>query len=514
MMSEPARFRQPVDLDEFERRLRVQQRAGQSPADPLTELARLVEGGADARSAAVSGMAGYEPPAENALPQRRGTVRSSISTLPFARHRAAPLAEASAPAPNPAVAPAANGNWEGDLARWEAEMRAMAAAPAQPSDSMRYDPHTAAAGQSSYAAEPQFQEQHAPEQQYDPSAWQDDGEGVPAYADEVLLPRRSRRSLYLMGGALAAVVAMIGTTFAFRGSPLGPREIPLIKASATPVKIKPEVAATANSATRSLSLLDKPDEHLATSRVVSSEEQPVDISQVAAAPAAFAPADARQPPASEPSPGFFPEPKRVKTVSVRPDGTIISGSDRQAAQPIASTTPVAPAPLPRPASLPVAAAPAHPASVTPATPRPAATSKSTARIATTPKTLVARADASDTPVDLNTAARPVPPGSVPNVDGRTAVASVAPHAAAASAGAGGFSVQLASAGSTAEAHAKAVRLQAQFAALLGGRRAGVVKGEVRGRTVYRVRVSGLSHEDATSLCVRLKSSGGECFVAR
>jgi hypothetical protein len=42
----------------------------------------------------------------------------------------------------------------------------------------------------------------------------------------------------------------------------------------------------------------------------------------------------------------------------------------------------------------------------------------------------------------------------------------------------------------------------------------VVKAEVGSRTVYRVRVKGLSSDDANTLCARLKAGGGSCFVAR
>jgi hypothetical protein len=34
------------------------------------------------------------------------------------------------------------------------------------------------------------------------------------------------------------------------------------------------------------------------------------------------------------------------------------------------------------------------------------------------------------------------------------------------------------------------------------------------KAVYRVRVSGLSREDATSICQKIQTSGGTCFVAK
>jgi hypothetical protein len=58
------------------------------------------------------------------------------------------------------------------------------------------------------------------------------------------------------------------------------------------------------------------------------------------------------------------------------------------------------------------------------------------------------------------------------------------------------------------------RLSRKFAAELGGLKPAVVKAEVGSRTVYRVRVKGLSSDDANTLCARLKAGGGSCFVAR
>ena len=49
---------------------------------------------------------------------------------------------------------------------------------------------------------------------------------------------------------------------------------------------------------------------------------------------------------------------------------------------------------------------------------------------------------------------------------------------------------------------------------LGGRRPIVVKAEVGDKSIYRVRVSSLSREEAVSLCEKVKAEGGTCFVAK
>ncbi|MGB6655675.1 MAG: SPOR domain-containing protein, partial [Methylovirgula sp.] len=37
---------------------------------------------------------------------------------------------------------------------------------------------------------------------------------------------------------------------------------------------------------------------------------------------------------------------------------------------------------------------------------------------------------------------------------------------------------------------------------------------VANKSVYRVRVVGLSHAEATALCEKLQAKGGSCFVAK
>jgi cell division septation protein DedD len=98
--------------------------------------------------------------------------------------------------------------------------------------------------------------------------------------------------------------------------------------------------------------------------------------------------------------------------------------------------------------------------------------------------------------------------------GRPAPASVAPAAAALPGVAkGGYAVQLAAAGSDTEARDKVGKLQRQFASALDGKSAGVVKGEANGKQVWRIRVGGLSREEANTMCGSIKESGGACFVA-
>jgi cell division septation protein DedD len=90
----------------------------------------------------------------------------------------------------------------------------------------------------------------------------------------------------------------------------------------------------------------------------------------------------------------------------------------------------------------------------------------------------------------------------------------APATAAAEAAGGGFAVQLAAPASEQEARDTIAKLQRRFEGELGGHALATRKADVNGKTIYRVRVSGLSREEATALCEKLKGGGGQCFVAK
>jgi cell division septation protein DedD len=89
----------------------------------------------------------------------------------------------------------------------------------------------------------------------------------------------------------------------------------------------------------------------------------------------------------------------------------------------------------------------------------------------------------------------------------------APQAKAAPAS-GGYAVQLAAPGSESEANSMFAFFQRKYPDDLGNQTALIRKAEVNGRSIYRLRVGPMSHDDAISLCTRLKTAGGSCFVAK
>ena len=89
---------------------------------------------------------------------------------------------------------------------------------------------------------------------------------------------------------------------------------------------------------------------------------------------------------------------------------------------------------------------------------------------------------------------------------QTQVAAVAP---------GSYVVQIASLPSEAEAQKSYNSLSSKFSSVIGGRGVDIKKAEIPNKgTFFRVRIPAGSREEANALCNRYKSAGGSCLVTR
>ena len=79
--------------------------------------------------------------------------------------------------------------------------------------------------------------------------------------------------------------------------------------------------------------------------------------------------------------------------------------------------------------------------------------------------------------------------------------------------AGGYAVQFGATASEADARAMLKSVVEKYRAQLGGRKPTFKMATVSDKTVYRVRVAGMSKESANAICSKVKASGGACFVA-
>lgn len=321
---------------------------------------------------------------------------------------------------------------------------------------------------------------------------------------------------------LAAVVALTGgglaASFLARPSGIAANASvppPTILAAAGPTKVQPPASLAGDGGQSEPStLLDKnKNDGTATAKVVNTVEQPVDLSQ-AVKPAPGAP-DASSP---------FPEPRKVKTVVVRPDGSIIAGGP-DGSVPVSHAVEVTDSNLAFDSrtAIPMPDRSAPPAAVTPdETPAPAPNADVTAKVplraATTPRVpprpaapeadvtppvTPARPKLTSTSVQTRPKSKPIEEASL----------TTEPDSGASVTG-GGFAVQLGAPPSAQEAHDVSLRLQKKFADQLGGHRPAVHEAKSGDRSVFRIRVGNLSQADAKDLCAKLQAGGGACFVVR
>jgi hypothetical protein len=493
MSASQSRVTDEINLDEFERRLRAAGAQQAQAEDPLAELSRLVE-------FSHMGIAnGETPPRRASDPVTRAEPLTSIK------------AEALRPSLDDEVEELAPGASEDDRAA---------------------------------RRDYEFDARHP-----DRASQADAGE-----------ERRPMRWKIAVSALALAGVAMIGAVFALKhGVPGLQKEPPFIAAAQGPTKVAPPSDQTVSTSSDAGATLLHDNGKPAPVKVVNSEEQPVDLNaQASVNNPPPAPADQAQAPASSTDPtalaatintplvppiaaappkgtSEFPDPKPVRTISLRPDGTPIasvSAPDQPASSPNAQPAPAAPAEQPsKPAQAPSAPAPkaANDAtgvaeSSTPKIELPTKLSppKSSARVAvgkTDTTAPAGTAQAPGEPAQTEAPAKPDKAAKKPKTgqvaDATETTGTIAPPVdATAATTSGGWSVQLAAPKSEAEAQSTMTRLNSKYSAELNGSAIGVHKAQVNGETIYRLRVSGLTKADAAAMCARLKGEGGQCFIAK
>ncbi len=277
MSASGSRAMDEINLDEFERRLRAAGAQQSQAEDPLAELSRLVE-------FSHMGISNGETPA------RRPTE--------------APVARA---APSTSIEP---GTLRPTL---DDEVEELAPGASEADRAARRD--------------------------YEFDARHPDSASAPDPGEE----RRPMRWKLAVSALALAGVAMIGGVFALRGGMPGlKKDAPFIAAAQGPTKVAPPSDQTVTTSSDAGATLLHDTGKPASVKVVNSEEQPVDLNAQAAAnnPAAPAVQGGTTDPALTaiintplvaPQPGAppkgmtseFPDPKPVRTISLRPDGTPI-----------------------------------------------------------------------------------------------------------------------------------------------------------------------------------------------
>jgi len=309
-------------------------------------------------------------------------------------------------------------------------------------------------------------------------------------------PPRSRARLGIVAGLVAVVVVGGAGLYAYHsmsnGSVTTAGQPPVIRAEQGPNKVVPaQPAATDQASGDGQKLIyDRVGGNAPAGgeRVVSSEEQPVDVSQAAQPqPRVIQPATGAAPKPVSPTNGNATEPKRVRTLTVRADGSIVED---------ASPSPTPGAAVAQPSALAQATA-STPASLSPGTGAPASTNPTP--IAATPS------------IVPNV---PRPPTRVAAAPATTAPAAT-PAAAPAAAGGSGFFVQVASARTEADAQTAWRAAQSKFATLKS-QPVTFPRADLGDRGIYyRAWVGPFGNrDDANGLCQALRAQGGDCMVQR
>ena len=208
---------------------------------------------------------------------------------------------------------------------------------------------------------------------------------------------------------------------------------------------------------------------------------------------------------SKPETGVKVQPRRVRTVVVKPDGTIVSTGGKAAEKPltVAAATVVEPTLALKPE---LVAADASVETTIPAATTSVKLPPVTKTAAQAPKKVAVK----KVPVK-KVAAKAVP---VKKVAVKKAPAKKAEPIKTASVNSP-YAVQIASQRSAAAAQKSYAALSRRYASVIGGKGVDIRKGVIKGKgTYYRVRIPANSRSAANTICSRLKAKGGACFVTR
>ncbi|MET4633210.1 SPOR domain-containing protein [Kaistia defluvii] len=338
-----------------------------------------------------------------------------------------------------------------------------------------------------------------------------------ARAERFAEPRRSRKGLVIAAVALGVVLAGGLGALALKGgsgssSDGAPR---VIAADEGPTKVQPAATPGDTEVAQNKLIYDRASPELAgDEQLVLPDDGPIDEApasnespasrEIARIILPGAPGDASNPSSIDDLAGGAAAtpaapsdadagPRKVRTVVVKPDGTIISseaqprtaGAPTDTSAPARSATPVATTPeAAAPVDEPVQTADAEPEAPAAATP----------------------------PKDVSQLAAPAAAPAKPRVQ----PAAAAPAAATRAPTSGGFVVQVASQRTEEAAIASYKAMQRKFSSVFGSQEPNVVRADLGAKGIYyRARVGPMATRDqAVSFCESLRAAGGDCIVQK
>lgn len=362
-----------------------------------------------------------------------------------------------------------------------------------------------------------------------------DAEPAPSGAGSAEEEVPARRSLFsgmrgiglVVGVLVVALAALLGSRLFHGVTSDGPPKV--FEADESPMKGPPPAVAAEEDDRPGKAIYDRVEgADASTAKLVERPAAPVDVLPgVGTATGSGLPVGET---------GTVMEPRRVRTVVVRPDGTIVPGQTSESTAVPDTAADTLPEPLPQTdrnamADLAVAGADAAPAesavtetSDTPAempadsaaTPEPIGQPQGPLRLPERRPTPPTRTPAA---APQATAPAPVAPAATSNgpmslIPGTQTRPTQAP-AETVAVPAGSYVVQVTSQRSREAALAAYQQLQRKYPSVLGGRSPSIQTANLGAKgTYYRVRIPGGSQAQAAQLCSRLKAAGGDCVVTR
>jgi hypothetical protein len=299
------------------------------------------------------------------------------------------------------------------------------------------------------------------------------------------------------------------------------KNIPVIKADSNPVKVVPDAAGADDAAQPGAELFGKKGGEITTPPTTrNSSEAPVDVNAVVKGAGSKA---------APLVPGMG-DPKMVRTVTIRPDGTLIGEQPPQTALPSSNSTPIVATP---PAAAMTQEAPPTlvplSSSSQPLPTKPAALVQPVETAQAMPSAPLENPTIDGLPVPLPLP-RPADLGADETKSGAPADALEALVAAATTAEpiktaddmplqqvippVGDYAVQFGASPVEADANSMMAKLKGPLAELLGDHPLSVVKGESNGKTVFRVRALGYARDEAAATCATAGAVGTKCFIAK
>ncbi|MBP1849854.1 SPOR domain-containing protein [Rhizobium halophytocola] len=354
----------------------------------------------------------------------------------------------------------------------------------------------------------------------------------------------ARRYLLIGSVAAVAVLALGAGYFVLSGDSAGvlsSGEPPIILADKDPIKVLPENPGGTKVPNQDKAVYDrvagqKTDPQQKT--LISSNEEPVDVVQKTLLPESL-PEDAEgsgnnaTPVGETEDPRLLPgmrsedsaagddgdvtiTPRKVRTMIVRSDGTLVAAEEPTPAPQDSGTVATAPA----------LAAPTGEGSTSGASQqdtlgtelRPSAADASVEAGAGAAQGSDFSAPVPSLRPPSSQAAAPVQPAQ-PLTQAPTETAAAAPAASAPVANtpapAGGYYIQIASLPSEAEAQKSYRNLAARYASVIGGKGVDIKRADISGKgTYYRVRIPAGDKDAAANMCESYRAAGGSCLIAR